>query len=469
MQINYILPEIIIFSVAIVVLLLNLLKEKKDSLILFFTILGIFAAFVNIIFSPDTNRLLYSSTYITDNFSMILKIVILAITALVIFSSWTLKAFLKISFYEFVALILIQTSSIMLILSALDLIIIYICLELISITSYVLTGTTKDDPKSKEAAIKYLLFGAVASCFMLYGMSLIYGITGTTNIHNMSKINTPALPLVLSIIFMLVGFGFKIASFPFHLWCPDVYEGAPTSFVAYLSTASKIAGFAVIMRIFDISSSNIPDVWIKIFTLLATFSMFAGNIIAIPQKNIKRLLAYSSIAQIGYILIGVTVMKQSNIAIFSVILYLIVYALANIGIFATIAVVQKQTNSDEISDYAGLSVRSPFLSASLTIFLLSLLGIPPLAGFFGKFYIFASAIDAKNYFLAIVGIINTAISAYYYVGVIKVMYLSPPLSSTKITSDNFLIKLVIAICVIFTLFILLYPSPLIKFVEIGKL
>lgn len=463
MQFQYVYPEIIIFALAILILGWGLFKKNCDIFIFILVILGLSASIIQSVSLFNINLMSFFDTYFVDNLSVIFKIMVLMVMLLMVLLSYNFKKFLKISYSEFLFLLLFSTGGIMLLSSAVDFIVIYLCLEFISIASYLLSGTTKDNPRAKEGAIKYLLFGAVSSCFMLYGMSFIYGLTGSTNIYQIANfyqtLPYPSSLFTLSFIFLLVGLGFKIAAFPFHMWCPDVYEGAPAPVSAYLSTASKFAGFIIIIRIF---LSNNLDIFANVFALLSILSMFVGNLSAISQKNMKRMLAYSSIAQVGYILIAAAVIGKSDIALFSILLYLIAYLFTNLGAFAIVIAVEKEINSDEIIDFSGLSQRSPFLSFSLTIFLLSLLGIPPLVGFLGKFYLFASAIEAGWYLLAIIGIVNSIISAYYYLNVVRVMYFLPPVVPSLIYPMK-PVKFAVMVCMVFVSLILIYPSFLLEF------
>jgi NADH-quinone oxidoreductase subunit N len=326
---------------------------------------------------------------------------------------------------EFYILMLISTVGMNLMASASDLIMLYLAIETTSIPMYILAGFFKKDDKSTEAGFKYLLFGAMTSAFMLYGFSLLFGFTGTTSLLDLALIisaNTLS-PTILygSLLLVLVGFSFKISAVPFHFWAPDIYEGAPTPVAGFLSTASKAAGFAVLVRVLTLAFPSISENWGMIVAILATATMTIGNIIAISQKNIKRLLAYSSIAHAGYILIGVAARSEFGLA--SVVLYLIVYLLTNLAAFGIIAAVFKTLGSDEIIDYAGLSRRSPGLALVMLIAFLSLAGMPPFGGFVAKTLLFAAAVKANLVWLAFVGIINAIVGVYYYLIVLKVVYL----------------------------------------------
>jgi len=307
--------------------------------------------------------------------------------------------------------------------SAADLIMLYLSIETTSIALYLLAGYLRDDDKSAESGLKYFLFGAFTSTVMLYGFSLLYGFTGKTNLYELSTAlgSVPPLVTVIAALLVLVGFGFKIAAVPFHFWTPDVYEGAPTPITAFISVASKAAGFAVLMRVMLAVFPQAESYWVPLVAVIAAFTMTLGNTLALAQKNIKRLLAYSSIAQAGYALVGLAAISQAGIA--ATVFYLAMYTLTNLTAFGVIILVSRVTHSDEISDYAGLSRRSPGLALAFMVAFLSLGGMPPLAGFFGKFFIFAAAIQQGLIWLAVVGVLNAIIGLYYYLTVLKVVYL----------------------------------------------
>lgn len=328
---------------------------------------------------------------------------------------------------EFYLLLLVSTMGMSLMASSADLVMLFLAIETTSIPLYILAGFYKQDNKSTEAGYKYFLFGAMTSAVMLYGFSLIYGFTGTTDIYAITEMvvsGEVALPLAIgTLILVMVGFGFKISVVPFHFWAPDVYEGAPTPVAGFLSTASKAAGFAVLMRVLLTVYAD-PDLipyWVIVVAALSVFSMTLGNALALPQKNIKRLLAYSSIAHAGYALIGVAALSELGIT--SVVFYLVVYVVTNLAAFGGVAAFWRISGSDQISDYAALSRRSPKLALILLVTFLSLAGMPPLGGFVAKFFVFAAAVNAGLVWLAIIGVLNAIVGLYYYLVVLKVVYL----------------------------------------------
>ena len=326
---------------------------------------------------------------------------------------------------DYYGLLLITSLGMVLMASSADLIMLFLAIETTSIPLYILAGFLKADDKSTESGLKYFLFGAVTSAVMLYGFSMIYGFTGETNLYTIAdaiKAAGMSLFLVGGIaVLMLVGFSFKIAAVPFHFWTPDVYEGAPTPITAYVSTASKAAGFAVLARVMMIAFPSIDGFWAAVLAAMAVATMTLGNVLALAQTNIKRLLAYSSIAHAGYALIGLVALSVFGVA--SMMFYLLAYVITNLAAFAIVILFARTAGSEEIKDYAGLSRRSPWLAMALLIAFLSLAGMPPLAGFVAKVYVFAAAVDSGLIWLAIIGVLNAIIGLYYYLTVLKVVYL----------------------------------------------
>ena len=326
---------------------------------------------------------------------------------------------------DYFALLIVTTLGMNLMAAAADLIMLYLAIEITSIPLYVLAGFLKRDDKSAESGLKYFLFGSITSAIMLYGFSLIYGLAGDTNLYNLAtSLQTGQLSpwFLLSVaVLVLVGFGFKVAAVPFHFWSPDVYEGAPTPITAFISTASKVAGFAVLVRVMLAAFPSIASYWSTLFAVIATATMTLGNLLAIPQRNIKRLLAYSSIAHAGYALIGLVALSTFGAA--SLVFYQIAYVVTDLAAFAVVILFARAAGSEEIADYAGLSRRSPGLALVLLVALLSLAGMPPLVGFAAKFYVFAAAVRSGWIWLAFVGVLNSIIGLYYYLIVLKVVYL----------------------------------------------
>lgn len=324
---------------------------------------------------------------------------------------------------EYYAILLAAVLGMNLMAASNDLIMLYVALETTSIALYLLAGYLRDDVRSSEAGLKYFLFGSVSSAVMLYGLSLLYGMTGKTGLREVAAALAniqDTLPIIGAAVMVAVGFGFKVAAAPFHFWTPDVYEGAPTPVTAFISVASKAAGFSVLLRFFTAVFPVIQPQWAPLMAAIAAVTITIGNVLAIPQRNIKRMLAYSSIAQAGYALIGFVAGGEFGLA--ATTYYLLMYVLTNVAAFTVVILFANLTGSEEIYDYAGLSRRSPYLAFAMLLALLSLGGIPPLAGFFAKVYVFAAAINTGLVWLAVVGVVNAIIGLYYYLTVAKVMY-----------------------------------------------
>lgn len=326
---------------------------------------------------------------------------------------------------EFYMLLLVSTMGMNLMATAADLIMLYLAIETTSIPMYILAGFFKTDDKSTEAGFKYLLFGAMTSALMLYGFSLLYGFTGVTGLFDLATAIQPGSEnfavILVSLLLVLVGISFKISAVPFHFWAPDVYEGAPTPVAGFLSTASKAAGFAVLMRVLMSAFPILSDQWTIMIAIIATITMTVGNAIALAQKNIKRLLAYSSIAHAGYIMVGVVAFSELGVT--SVVFYLIAYLVTNLAAFGIIVTAWRSLGSDELEAYDGLSRRSPGLALAMLVAFLSLAGMPPFGGFIAKVLVFAAAVKAEYIWLAFVGVLNSIIGLYYYLVVLKRVYL----------------------------------------------
>ncbi len=363
---------------------------------------------------------------------------------------------------EFYVLMLVSTLGMSLMASSADIIMLYLAIETTSIPMYILTGFMTHDDRSTESGFKYLLFGAAASTVMLYGFSLLYGFTGQTNLYEIAQAffaaQFPQISILGSLLLILVGFSFKISAFPFHFWAPDVYEGAPTPIAGFLSTASKAAGFVVVIRVLaDVFTPAAAPDWINLLAVISVLTMTIGNVLALAQKNIKRLLAYSSIAHAGYILIGVVAMSQLGMT--SVVFYLIAYLITNLAAFGIVMTFSQVVGSDEISAYSGLSRRKPWLALAMLVAFLSLAGMPPLAGFVAKVFVFAAAVKANFIWLAFVGVINSIVGLYYYLTVLKYVYLfrSDDENKPLVISRPYIIALSILIIGILVVGILFGP------------
>lgn len=422
-----ILPEILVVALAVFTLFLDLaLKEKFRRNLGWVVVvgLGLTLAVGLIISRPlDEARLMWGGMLMQDWLGFTFRMLFLFAGAITALFSMDLPRLGNRG--EYYLLMLASTLGMMLMAASADLIMLYLAIETTSIPLYILAGFLIRDDKSTESGFKYLLFGAMTSAVMLYGFTLLYGFTGTTNLYGLTLqvqqgvIGTATLVGILLLV--LIGFGFKISAVPLHFWAPDVYEGAPTPIAGFLSTASKAAGFAVLLRFFLAVFPAYAPYWGAVVAALAVATMTLGNLIALAQKNIKRLLAYSSIAHAGYALIGFVAV--SYLGATSVVFYLIVYVITNLAAFGIVAVVGRITGTDEIASYAGLSRRSPWLALALLVALLSLAGMPPFGGFVVKFAVFAAAVDANMVWLAVVGVLNSIVGLYYYLTVLKYVYL----------------------------------------------
>jgi NADH-quinone oxidoreductase subunit N len=446
-------PEIILAATAVLVILLDLFVQQK-AVTRGVSLLGPAAAggYAVAMWNGMGSEFpigLFNNMLSVDNFAVFFKMLLAGIAFLLILASADYADKFKRFQGEYYALILLSTLGMMLMSAASDLISLYISLELASISLYVLVSFLKDR-KSTEASIKYLLLGAIASAVLLYGMTLVFGVTGRTQLAAIAGsiqamglqglVDNPAL--LIGIVLLIAGLGFKIAAVPFQMWVPDVYEGAPTPVTAYLSVASKAAGFAFILRIFY-SAFGLPD-WLSlnwgiIFAVLAVISMLLGNIAAIPQTNIKRMLGYSSIAQAGYLMVGLATLGFAAAGAIdgpsTIMFFLASYTVTNLGAFIVVIAISNKIDSDDIADYAGMGKRSPLLALALTLCLVSLVGMPPAAGFMAKFYIFSAAVQNDLIWLVVIAVINSVISAYYYLRVVKVMWFGQAASEEKIPSS----------------------------------
>lgn len=458
-----IFPEIFLFLWAVLIFVIDFfLKEDKKRNLGYISLLGILITIILLFFSIQGE--MFGKVYSSDSLSQFFKLVFLLSSFLAISVSVDFVAKFRAFKGEFFALILVSTVGMMLLSSARELIFLYVSLELVTIPLYILAAYLKPDKKSAEAGLKYMLLGAISSAILLYGISLIYGISGTTFLQEIKtklmvdylQIGPIGPGLFLSFIFFIAGFGFKLALVPFHMWAPDVYEGAPTPITAFLSVGSKAAGLVAFLRVFFGSFLIYNPDWVTIVVVLAALSMIIGNIIALLQTNIKRMLAYSSIAQVGYILVGLVAISERGVS--SVAFYTLAYLFANLGAFVVAIAFELQTGSSEIKDYAGLSQSSPVLSLLMMFFLLSLVGIPPLAGFVGKYFLFASAIEKNLIWLVVIAVLTSVISLYYYVGVLREMYFRKKEGSEKIVLP-FGIKLALLICIIGVLLVGIFPNP----------
>jgi NADH-quinone oxidoreductase subunit N len=461
-----ILPEIVLCAFGMVVMLLEPLLDEQKSQKLLGTIalLGSLTAIAATWFMAQSPGLAFWNMVKVDGFSIFFHVLVIAIAAAVILTSYEYMAVQRIRAGEYYALILFGVAGMALMSSAVELVLIFIALEISSISSYVLTGFRRHEASSAESSLKYFLLGSFATAFFLYGVALMFGATGSTNIDQISNtLLAGPIPLLafIAVAFMFVGLGFKVAAAPFHVWTPDVYEGAPAPIVGFMSTAPKAAAFAVLLRVMFVV--NVPGrLWLV--WLSAALSMTLGNVGALVQNNVKRLLAYSSIAHAGYLLMAFAAAPALGTS--AAMFYTAAYAAMNVGAFA---VVSHFANAGEryvtLEDYEGLGRTSPLLAATLTIFLLSLIGIPMTGGFFAKFYVFSAAIQANLIWLTIIGVINSGVGAYYYLRIIVMMYMREPRKPVPVTPVPLASRLALAVCIVATLYLGIFPGRVLQYAQ----
>ena len=460
----YILPELFLSISLLFLLMIGVFIKKSFKLVNFLTIIILIFSAAIVINQSGHVITIFNGSFIVDPFSNFMKILTLLACSFVLLSSKEYLKINKIDKIEYPILILGSVLGMIIMISAYDLIVFYLGLELQSICLYILASFKRDDERSSEAGLKYFVLSALATGLLLYGCSLIYGFTGSTNFENISmNLNNTNTGAIFGIVFIIVGLAFKVSAVPFHMWTPDVYEGSPTSVTVFFALIPKIAAFSIFIRFMYVPFVNMIDQWQLIIVFLAIGSMILGAVAAIGQNNIKRLMAYSSIGHIGYALAGLS--TGTNAGVQSTIIYLVIYLFMNLSVFGCIFMMKREGNFlENINDLSGLSKNHPLLALCFLISLFSLAGIPPLAGFFAKFYIFMSVIESKMYALAIIGLLTTVISAFYYLRIIKIIYFDKPKKSFENTTDLGLrASLVMATIAILIYFI--YPSALINIVS----
>ena len=462
----YLAPELLLTGVAILVLLLDLFVWRGRSRILAgVSVAGLLGAMLLLVPLMNVRGSTLYGSMIVDPLAIFFKFFILLTTVLiVVLSTDYMEKMSKVAVGEFYTLILFATVGAMFMASTADLVMIYIALELTSLSCYVCAGYRKHDAKSNESILKYFLLGLLASAMMLYGFSLIYGFTGHTQLADIARTlsgQPTQLAVVAGIVFALAGFIFKVGSVPLHQWIPDVYEGAPTPVTAFLAVAPKAAALAALMRILMIGFPihAFTQYWHFLFIVLSIGSMFLGNLLAIQQTNIKRMLGYSSIAHAGYIIMAFGV--GSQLALQGILIYIGAYAFITVGAFAVVIALSDVSEGDDIVDYDGLSKRSPFLAAAMAVFMLALAGLPPTAGLWGKYQVFYAAVAQDLWWLALIGLINSVISLYYYFNVVRHIYLLKPIEEQELSIPP-LFKTVVWVTLAGTLLLGVYPQYLFK-------
>jgi NADH-quinone oxidoreductase subunit N len=463
----YILPELVLTGGALLVLIVDVLLPKAQrGALAWVTLLVLGATLASLLPFTSTHVEVAHGLLAVDRFAVFFKALFLFAAAITVLMSVRYLAIEGASPGEYYFLILCATLGMMIMAGGIDLITIFVGLETMAVSFYILAGFIKPSQRSNEAAVKYFLLGAFSLGILLYGMSLMYGLSGTTNLRVMADafVGQEKDPrLVLAVILVVAGVGFKIAAVPFHMWAPDVYEGAPTPITAFLSVGSKAASFAMLIRIFVEGLKPMSEDWRLLFAVLAVITMTVGNVAAVTQTNVKRMLAYSSIAHAGYVLIGIVAGTWRGLT--ATLVYLLIYSFMQLGAFAVIVLLRREdVQGDELKDFSGLAFRNPFAAFAMLLFMLSLGGIPPTAGFMGKLWLFGAAIEAQYYWLAVIGVLNSAISLYYYVRIVVFMYLKKDAIGSEPRTTPAL-AVVLGVAIVGTLVLGLYPRVLFELAD----
>ena len=490
-----VLPEIVLLIGGLLILLLDTALTSKDNKssglsYMMVAILFLFGGLIGAIFQMGMEPHVALFTVQVDPFGAFMKIAVILGMLLVAIAGGSYLNRRTTGHGEFWTLFMFVTMAMTTAVSAINLLMIFLAVEFLSITSYILVGFLREDKRSAEAGVKYFLYGSVASSVMLYGMSLLYGASGSLNLYEIADAfaanEVVALVAIPATLLTLVGLGFKASLAPFFQWAPDTYDGAPTPITAYLSTASKAVGFAVMARLLITALGGFTAEWVPLLVGLSILTMTAGNLMALRQRSVKRMLAYSSIAQAGYILMGLAAVVSSTQAdldtlvmngLNGLLIYLFAYLFTNVGAFMVVLAVEEFTGSHDISAYEGLVRRAPMLAWAMLIFLLSLTGIPATGGFMGKFYVFGAAVQHQYFWLVTAAVINVGISAFYYLNVARAMFFSLPEDEADVAATPSLtarftaalpVQVIIFVCVIATIWIGLYPQSLINWANTGS-
>ncbi len=469
-QLAPVIPEIFIALAAMALLMFGVFRgEDSTRSVAWLTVLALAVTFVLVLNAPSNGEPTLAGMFISDPFSVFVKCLVLIGSALTIIMSIGYIHREGMARFEYPILILLATLGMMMMVSASNLMSLYIGLELQSLALYVIAAIRRDSLRSTEAGLKYFVLGALSSGMLLYGCSLIYGFTGTTSFVGLAQLLTgdtaghPPIGFIVGLVFLISGLAFKVSAVPFHMWTPDVYEGAPTPVTAFFAIAPKIAAMALFLRVIIMPFPEIVSSWQQIIVFISIASMLLGAFAAINQTNIKRLMAYSSIGHMGYALVGLASGTVEGVR--GVLVYLAIYLVMNVGAFACILCMRtKDGMVEEIDDLAGLSRNQPMLALALGIFMFSLAGIPPLAGFFGKLYVFLAAVDAGLYALAIIGMLTSVVGAFYYLRIVKVMYFDAPVEPFEQPIGGEMAA-ILTVSGFATLFFFAYPLPLIAIAQ----
>jgi NADH-quinone oxidoreductase subunit N len=455
------LPEIVLVVGAMALLMLGAFRgERSATPIHWLAIVLLVAAGVVVVLLPPGHLTAFGGSFVVDGFARFLKLLALTGSAVAILMSFDYFGREKQQRFEYSVLILLSTAGMLMLISAADLIALYLGLELMSLALYVVAAIDRDSVRSTEAGLKYFVLGALSSGMLLYGASLVYGFTGTVSFVGIAKAATqPSIGLVFGLVFLFAGFCFKVSAVPFHMWTPDVYEGAPTPITAFFAAAPKVAGIAMFVRTTIVAFPGILTQWQQIVVFVAIASMALGAFAAIGQRNIKRLMAYSSIGHMGFALVGLAAGTQEGVQ--GVLIYMAIYVTMTLGTFACILSMRRDGRMvEQIGDLAGLARTKPTMAFFLAMLLFSLAGIPPLAGFFAKFYVFLAAIKAGLFTLAVIGVVTSVVGAYYYLTIVKIMYFDEPAQAFEPMPHK--LRAVLAVSGLFNLLFFVYPGPLIE-------
>ena len=461
-------PVLVLAVFGMMVLITDLFIGKDKSILVFMSLTGLLMAAISSLAKFNLPVHSFNGAYVVDHLSVFFTFIFCISSAMAILLSVDFNKREEIKVGEYYSLILFCTVGMVVLASSTDMIMIFLGIEIISISLYILAGVRRKDIKSNEAALKYFLLGAFATGFLLYGMALIYGSTGSTKLAIISKvisggqiISEPLM--IMGVVLLIIGFSFKVAAVPFHMWAPDVYQGAPTPVTAFMAVGPKAASLAAFYRIMTEAMPGLSYSWEILLCIVSVLSMFIGNLGAIMQTNIKRLIAFSSVSHVGYLLIAI--IAKNSLSSSSLMFYMLTYAFMIFGVFGIVVLLGRKGDENlEIENYSGLAYKHPIIALTMTIFLLSLGGLPPLAGFVAKFYIFSAALNEGYLILVIIAVLNSAISFYYYLKVIVFMYMKEPVKPLNVTLSPMTL-LVIAISVFGTIQLGIYPDPIISLAQ----
>ena len=465
-QLLPVLPELVLAVGAMALLMVGAYQGVRTTgLVVILALVLLVVVGVLELTLPAGKLVTFNGSFIVDDFARFLKILALIGSGATLILSTEFLADPSRRIFEYAILVLLSTLGMMVLISAGDLIMLYLGLELMSLALYVVAASNRDDIKSTEAGLKYFVLGALSSGMLLYGASLIYGFTGTVSFAGIAAAaKTGSIGIVFGIVFLLAGLCFKVSAVPFHMWTPDVYEGAPTPVTAFFASAPKVAAMAVFTRVTLTAFPGIMPQWQQIVVFVSIASMALGSFAAIGQKNIKRLMAYSSIGHMGFALVGLAAGTAEGAQ--GVLVYVAIYVAMTLGTFSVILAMKRNgQHVERISDFAGLSRTNPLLAFFFAMLLFSLAGVPPLAGFFGKFYVFVAAIKAGLFTLSVIGVLTSVIGAYYYLSIVKVMYFDEPL--TQLDPVRVELRAVLAVAGLFNIFFFVYPGPLVSMATVA--